>query len=176
MTVMRLKKLFLEKSATCAMWNLSLIKQQNGKLLEGDRIFYRSKCSNFQHISQSAFSVSSFPLMRIWVLFFFVCLFPLCSLSVLFWLRLQSLSVFSPGLLVTVSSLFLRQWLGPVMVAWQAFPREGHSLVLEHLFYFSEHEPELDQSRADHHLEGLFCFVFIWGVGRAEGKVPPTLK
>lgn len=43
----------LVKLATCAMWNLSLIKQHNnGKLLEGDSVFYRTKCSNFQDISQ----------------------------------------------------------------------------------------------------------------------------
>lgn len=53
------------------MWNLSLIKQQGGKLLEVDRVFYRTKCSNFQHISQSIFFVSSFPFIRVWLFFFF---------------------------------------------------------------------------------------------------------
>lgn len=125
MILIRLSKLFLVEQATCAMWNLSLIKQQNGKLLEGDRIFYRTKCSNFQHISQRVFLVC---------LHFILCqsdFFFLCPLSAVFWLRPQSLSASSPDLLVTASSLFLRLWLGLVMGAWQAFPGEEHSVLLQ---------------------------------------------
>lgn len=131
------------------MWNLSLIKQQGGKLLEVDRVFYRTKCSNFQHISQSIFFVSSFPFIRVWLFF------SLCPLSFLLWLRIQSLLASSPDLLVTASSLFLRLWLGLVMIAWQAFPEEGLSLVPENLFYFSEHDQEWLQNRADYYLEVL---------------------
>lgn len=140
----------LVELATCAMWNLSLIKQQNGKLLEGDRVFYRTKCSNFQPISPSVFFVCLHFIFGECDFFFF-----LRPLSFLLWLRIQSCSASSPDLLVTASSLFLRLWLGLVMVAWQTFPGEGCSLVPEHLFYFSEHNQEWLQNRADYYLEVL---------------------
>ena len=44
------------------------------------------------------------------------------------------------------------------MAAWQTFPGEGRSLVPEHLFYFSEHNQEWLQSRADYYLEVLGFF------------------
>lgn len=102
--------------------------------------------------------------------------FFLCPLSVLVWLRLQSLSASSPDLLVTASSLFLRLWLGFAMVTWQAFPGEGRSHVPEHLFYFSEHDQEWHQSRADHCLEVLGFFKQKKKQKQKQESFPPPLK
>lgn len=156
-------KHYFKAAVIKAMWHWCRDRQTNGTEQNPNRL------ADICHL----IFASLFHFMWVWFFFFF---FFLCPLSVLVWLRLQSLSASSPDLLVTASSLFLRLWLGFAMVTWQAFPGEGRSHVPEHLFYFTEHDQEWHQSRADHCLEVLGFFKQKKKQKQKQESFPPPLK